>query len=131
LSKLQHSKGKSRGLFFDWGKRRPEILGGWEKNLQNRGREMKSPGELPLKAGRFPLDEAVARLLENCEARLVVGQSLLKSGNRREAERALSQAQSMARDAAEVSRAEIGVPASLHALAHYEPHPKGYWTSLA
>jgi hypothetical protein len=26
------------------------------------------------------LDEAFARLLENCEARLVVGQSLLKSG---------------------------------------------------
>jgi Tfp pilus assembly protein PilX len=45
-----------------------------------------------------------SRLLEDCEARLVVGQSLLKSGNRRDAERALAQAQSLARDAAEVSR---------------------------
>lgn len=77
------------------------------------------------------MDEAVAQLLENCEARLVVGQSLLKSGNRREAERALSQAQALACEAAEMSRAEIGVPASLHALAHYRPHPKGYWSSLA
>jgi hypothetical protein len=77
------------------------------------------------------LDEAPARLLENCEARLVVGQSLLKSGNRREAERALSQAQSLARETAEVSRAEISVPASLPALARFKPHPKGYWTSLA
>jgi hypothetical protein len=76
------------------------------------------------------LDEAVARLLENLEARLVVGQSLLKSGNRREAERALSQARSLAREAAEVSRAEIGVPASLPALARFKPHPKGYWSSL-
>jgi hypothetical protein len=77
------------------------------------------------------LDEAVARLLEDCEARLVVGQCLLKSGNRREAERALGQAQSMAREAAEISRAEISVPASHHALARYRPHPKGYWSSLA
>jgi hypothetical protein len=77
------------------------------------------------------LDEAVARLLEDCEARLTVGQSLLKSGNKREAQRALSQAQSMACEAAEISRAEISVPASLHALAHYRSHPKGYWSSLA
>jgi hypothetical protein len=77
------------------------------------------------------LDEAVACLLENCEARLVVGQSLLKSGSKREAQRALAQAQSMACEAAEVSRAEISVPASLPALARYKPHPKGYWTSLA
>jgi hypothetical protein len=77
------------------------------------------------------LDEAVARLMENCEARLVVGQSLLKSGNRREAQRALSQAQSLACEAAEVSRAEIGVPASLPALARFKPRPKGYWSSLA
>lgn len=77
------------------------------------------------------MDEATARLLESCEARLTDGQSLLKSGNRREAERALAQAQSLACEAAEVSRAEIGVPASLHALAHYRPHPKGYWSSLA
>jgi hypothetical protein len=68
---------------------------------------------------------------KNCEARLVVGQSLLKSGNRREAERALSQAQSLAREAAEVGRAEIGVPGSLQSLARYRPHPKGYWSSLA
>lgn len=77
------------------------------------------------------MDEATARLLENCEARLVVGQSLLKSGNRNEAQRALSQAQSLAREAAEVSRAEISVPASLPALARHRPHPKGYWSSLA
>jgi hypothetical protein len=59
------------------------------------------------------------------------GQSLLKSGNRREAQRALSQAQALACEATEVSRAEIGVPASLHALARYQPRPKGYWSSLA
>jgi hypothetical protein len=76
------------------------------------------------------LDEAAARLLENLEARLVVGQSLLKSGNRREAERALSQAQSLACEATEVSRAEISVPDSLQSLARYRPHSKGYWSSL-
>ena len=77
------------------------------------------------------MDEATAQMLENCEDRLVVGQSLLKSGNRREAARALSQAQSLACEAAEVSRAEISVPESLHSLAHYGPRPKGYWSSLA
>jgi hypothetical protein len=77
------------------------------------------------------LDEAVARLLEDCETRLVVGQSLLKSGNRRKAQRALSQAQALACEAAEVSHAEISVPASLPALARFKPHPKGYWSSLA
>ena len=77
------------------------------------------------------MDETTAQALESCEARLVVAQTLFKSGNVAEAKRALNQAQGLARVAAESGRAEVTVPATLNALKRRHPHGKGYWTSLA
>lgn len=69
-------------------------------------------------------------MLENCEARLVVAQTLFKAGNVDEAQRALTQSKRLARAAAESGRAEVTVPATLDGLKRWQAHGKGYWSSL-
>jgi hypothetical protein len=75
------------------------------------------------------LDEGTAQMLESCEAKLVVAQTLFKSGNVTEAKQALNQAQGLARAAAESGRAEVTVPGTLNGLKRWQPHGKGYWSS--